>query len=234
MTPLRLIAIGDLMTEAAGPALPHLAVALREAWPGVPFDLVNLGRSGTRAGLLLWRLTHDEWIGGRLCPSVVSLQPDIVLVESCAHVNAADGVIGDDGLKHFRDMHWRVVATLREKSAADLVEVVTLPPDGEHLLETAAAYVHTPAAIRRWMAKDRRVYLEEAVRMAQAWELPLANVYQAALDAMAKGVPLARFIAALDWQQPSEEGHRLTARIVVEALRQHHVVEERLAERAGS
>lgn len=233
MNPFRVIALGDGMTAAAGPTLPHLASALRDAWPEVPFDLHNLACPGHRVGQILWRLTHDQWAGDRLLPSVTSLHPDLVLIESCAHVNAADGIIGDEGLKHFRDMHWRIVATLREKTTADLVEVVTLPPDSERLLETAPAYVHTPAAIRRWMAKDRRVYLDEAVRMAQAWELPLANVYHSALEAMARGTPLERFIAAADWQSPSDEGHRLTASVITATLRRHRLIEQWLAERAA-
>jgi hypothetical protein len=225
----RIIALGDGMTASAGPAMPALAAALYAAWPTVAFEVINHGVPGSRAGHGLWRLTHDCPVGDRVLPAVVSLQPDIVLIESFAHTNAADGIIGDDGVKHLRDMHWRMLSTLRETTQADVVAVVTVAPDCDHFLETTPGYIQTPVAVRRWMAKDRRHYLEEAVRTAQAWELPLADAYHASLDPAIGGAPLARFIDPATWQVPSEEGHRLVARLVVETLQRHALIDTRLA-----
>jgi len=225
---IRMVAIGDGMVEHAGVGMPLLAAQLQAAWPNVPFEVINQGVTGSRVGHGLWRLTREYEQAGRQLTPIVTLQPDVVLLESFAYTNAADGVIGDEGLRHLREMHWRIVSTIREKTAADIVFVVSVAPDGERFLETSPAYVHTPGAIRRWMAKDRRIYLEEAAKMAQSWELPIANAFQASMDAAARGTPLARFISATDWLHPSEEGHRLTAGLIVEALRQHKLLEPRL------
>ncbi len=220
---IRVVATGDSMTEGAGPAMPALAELLRQMSPQCSFDLVNQAVGGTRAGYALRRLTNSYEHGGRTNPPLVALDPDIVMLESFAYNNGADGAT-TEGLKHFREMHWRMLSTLREKTRAELVFVVTIAPDPEHFLETVPNFVHTPVAIRRRMAEQRIVYLEEAVRMAEEWELPLANAYQASLTARDSGTPLSTFISPDDWIHPGPEGHALVAREIVAAIQRHDMI----------
>ncbi|NQU39861.1 MAG: SGNH/GDSL hydrolase family protein [Lentisphaerae bacterium] len=222
---MRIVATGDSMTETAGAGCPALATALAVAFPARAFEIVNQGVGGTRVGYGLWRLTHAYEFNARPYPSLVSLDPDLVLLESFAYNNGSDGLQGD-GLTHFCDMHRKMVATIRSQTRALIVMVVTIAPDGEHFLETVPNFMHTPRSIRRWMAEDRARYLEAAVDLAAELDLPLANVYAATLKAEQQGTPLGRWIDQTDWIHPGPEGHGLTAEVTVQTIRQHRLLED--------
>jgi len=78
--------------------------------------------------------------------------------------------------------------------------------------------VHTPVDIRRWMAYDRVKYLQEFERIATELNLPMANAYRATLDAADNGTSLDIFINPEDFIHPSDTGHELTARLIVETM----------------
>ena len=219
----RIVATGDSMTDTAGEGCPALAAALAEAHPGRDFEILNQGVGGTRAGYGLWRLTHAYEFSGKLHPSLVSLKPDLVLLESFAYNNGSDGVQGD-GLSHLRGMHRQIVDTIRTNTDAAIVFVVTIAPDREHFLETAPNFVNTPLSIRKWMAEDRERYLEAAVDLAGELGLPLANVYAATREAERLGTPLGRWIDPSDWIHPGPEGHALTAQVTVQTIQAHGLI----------
>jgi lysophospholipase L1-like esterase len=221
---VRIVTLGDSMTASAGEDNRQLEMELARHYPGRRFELFNYGFGGTRAGYGLWRLTHEYKYGNQKRPSLVSLEPDVVLLESFAYNNASDGMTGD-GLRHFRNMHRRMVAVLREKTHARIVFVVTIAPEPDRFVETVPNFYYTPVSIRRRMALDRTRYLKEGIRIAEELKLPLVNVYQATLNAKKKGVPLGKFINPSDWIHPSTEGHALTARLVVETFKRYGIIE---------
>ena len=221
---IRIVATGDSMTQGAGDGCPALASALARAYPDQDFDIINQGVGGTRVGYGLWRLTHDYEFEEKKCPPLVSLNPDFVILESFAYNNGADGS-GEDGLKHFSDMHYKIVDTIKTKTDAVILFVVTIAPDPNHFFETVPNFTNTPKPILRWMAEDRVRYLEEAILIAGELNLPLVNVYAATLAAKENGTPLSAFIDPEDSIHPNSKGHELTARLITDTFKQHHMIE---------
>ncbi len=215
--PVKIAMIGDSMTDTAGEDCRFLKAELNKHFPGREFELFNYGVGGTRAGYGLWRLTNAYEHREKKFKPLVEIQPDIVLIESFAYNNGSDGLHGE-GIAHFRDMHQKIVATLQEKTSAKLVYIVTIAPDTESFLKTVPNFKHTPVSIRRWMAEDRMVYLEEAIKIAHELGLPLVNIYKATLDANKKGTPLGHWVDKNDWIHPGEAGHQLIAAKTVEVL----------------
>lgn len=209
--------LGDSMTDTAGEGCPLLRQELKKHYPEIEFDLYNYGVGGTRVGYGLWRLTNDYEFNDKHYPALVNLEPDIVLVESFAYNNGHDST-REDGLSHFRDMHYQIVETLKEKTHAQVVHVVTIAPDLDRFLESVSNYKNTPASIRRWMAEDRVLYLEEMIKIAGELNTPLVNVYQASLDAAKQGTPLGRWITPKDWIHPGEEGHQFIAETIAKVF----------------
>jgi lysophospholipase L1-like esterase len=214
---LKIVVLGDSMTDTAGEGCPILCAELEKHYPGRPFDIYNYGVGGTRVGYGLWRLTHDYEFNDKKYKALIKLDPDIVLVESFAYNNGSDGP-REGGLSHFREMHRQIVETLREKTNAKIVYVVTIAPDIEHFLESVPNFINTPVSIRKWMAEDRMVYLEETIKLAKEFKLPLVNVYQASLDAEKQGTPLGRWINPKDCIHPGEEGQQLIAENIVKVF----------------
>lgn len=211
------------MIETAGPGLPALAGELKKAYSGKSFELINQGVGGTRLGYGFWRLTNEYESQGKKHPPLVSLDPDIVLLESFGYNNGSDGP-RNGGLIHFRQMHCKIIETIYEQTSAKIVCVVPIAPNPERFLETVSNFMHTPSEIRRWMAQDRTEYLEEFERIATEMQLPLANVYRATLSSQQNGVPLDVFIDPKDSIHPSEQGHILTAQIIVETMSRHSLI----------
>jgi len=220
---IRIIATGDSMTDTAGEGCPALAKELANAFPDREFEIINQGVGGTRVGYGLWRLTNDYEHNEKQCKALVSLDPDLVLVESFAYNNGSDGP-RDGGIAHFRDMHFKIIDTIRTRTNAEIIAVVTVAPDPEHFVESVPNFKYTPVAIRRWMAGDRVAYLEEMIKIAHELELPLANVYQATLDAQSTGTPLGDFIRDDDCIHPNEKAHELSAQLILEAIKKHGVI----------
>ncbi len=211
---LKIVTLGDSMTDTAGEGCPILCAELEKSYPGREFDMYNYGVGGTRVGYGLWRLTNDYEFNDKKYKALVKLDPDIVLVESFAYNNGSDGP-REGGLSHFCEMHRQIVKTLREKTNAQIVYVVTIAPDTEHFLESVPGFTNTPVSIRKWMAEDRMIYLEETIKLAKEFELPLVNVYQASLDAAKQGTPLACWIRPKDWIHPREAGQKFIAENIV-------------------
>lgn len=220
---IRIVALGDSMTNSAGAGCPQLSNELEKHYPGRKFDIYNYGVGGTRVGYGLWRLTHDYEFHDKKYEALIKLNPDIVLIESFAYNNGSDG-LREDGLPHFREMHRQIVETLRQKTNAKIVYVVTIAPDMEHFLESVPSFFNTPVSIRKWMAEDRVVYLEETIKIARELGLPVVNVYQASLDAAEKGIPLGCWIDPEDWIHPSEEGNQFIAENIVKVFAEKKLI----------
>lgn len=216
---IRVVTTGDSMTASFGEGAPILANALNAKWPEKEFDVINQGVGGTRVGYGLWRLKNEyEW-RDKKHPPLISLDPDIVIIESFAYNNATDGFT-DDALNHFRDMHRQIVETLQEETNATIIFIATFAPDMDNFLKSVPAYYNTPLSIRHRMAKERMAYLEEAIKVANELNLPLVNAYQRSLDNVKKGIPLASNINPIDWIHPSECGMKLVAQEIVNTLSQ--------------
>ena len=212
------------MTQTAGDGCPALTAELATEYPDKKFEIINQGVGGTRVGYGLWRLTNEYKIEKKKFPPLVSLNPDLVILESFAYNNATDGLLGDEGLEHFRDMHCKIVDTIREKTKADIIFVVTIAPDVDHFIESVPCFYNTPKSILRSMAEERMRYLEEAIKIADDLSLPLVNVYAATLDAKDAGTPLRTFITPEDWIHPGPKGHELTARLTVKIMKQNNLI----------
>lgn len=220
---IRIVATGDSMTDTAGEGCPALAKELKRNFPDKEFEIINQGVGGTRVGYGLWRLENEYEFNGKKNPPLISLNPDIVLLESFAYNNGSDGLLGE-GLAHFRDMHLKIVEKIRANTNAQIVFVVTIAPVKERFLESVPNFKNTPVSIRKWMAEDRIAYLEEAIKIAQGLELPLADVYHASLEAAGRGEPLSKFINPVDWIHPGPEGHELAAKVIVEAFKKNNLL----------
>ena len=221
---IRIVATGDSMTQSAGDGYPALVAELAKEYPDKEFEIINQGVGGTRAGYGLWRMTNEYEGDKKKLPPLVSLNPDIVILESFAYNNATDGLLNDEGLTHFRDMHCKMVNTIKEKTGAKIIFVVTIAPDVNHFIENVPCFYNTPKSILKSMAEARMRYLEEAIQIANDLDLPLVNVYATTLAAKNEGTPLSTFINPEDCIHPGPEGHKLTARLIGEVMKKHNMI----------
>lgn len=199
--------LGDSMVDTLGPGVPHLVDALKNIYPRTTFTIYNYGVGGTNIDYGLERLTSDYLYLDTPVPALVNRYPDIVVVESFGY----NPYSFDEGAL---EKHWlqlaAIVDTLSNRIPnVKIIIASTIAPDALTFGDGVASFAPQDKTNRTATIKK---YLENAVKFAQSQNLPLADAYTPSLAA-----PL-RYINPGDHIHPSEEGKKLFAQKVAEAI----------------
>lgn len=221
---MKISLIGDSMIEKWGPDCPQLVAELSRLFIRTPFEIENHGLSNTRAGHGLWRVSRDYKDGSGVYRSCLSFgNPDLVIVESFAYTNSNDDA---EGLTEYRDVLRRLMEEVERTTAAKALFVVMPGPDRDRYLENLPNFYQTSKATRQRLADRVTLYLEEALRIAQDEEWPVADAYSEVQKRVAAGDNIRRFINQSDNVHPSVYGYETISRVVVRAIDTHRMIEE--------
>lgn len=219
--------LGDGMTERWGPSCPQLLAELQRLYSRTEFEIENHGLAGTRAGYGLWRVSHDYKDGhGEYRPCLSYGDPDIVIIESFAYTNCNDDV---ESLADYRDVLRTLWDEVERTTAAKMLFHVTIPPDRERYLESLNNYYFTPKATRQRLADRVTLYLEEALRIAADEEWPIADAFSDVQKRITGGDKIRRYINQSDNIHPSVYGYEAIARVIVRAVDDYRMIEEKKA-----
>ncbi|OGG12728.1 hypothetical protein A2875_02240 [Candidatus Gottesmanbacteria bacterium RIFCSPHIGHO2_01_FULL_46_14] len=201
--------LGDSMVDTLGPGVPHLANALKKIYPRTQFTIYNYGVGGTNIDYGLQRLTSDYLYLDNPIPALVNRHPDIVVVESFGY----NPYTFDAGAL---EKHWlqlaAIVDTLKNRIPnVKIIIAATIAPDATTFGDGAAGLAFSPEDKRKRTAVIKQ-YLESTVHFAQSQHLPLADAYTPSL------IGTTRFINAGDHIHPSDDGKKLFAQKVTEAI----------------
>jgi hypothetical protein len=223
MKKLKLACLGDSMTQFWGQDMPELKDALSRHFPNQPFELFNYGMSGTRSEYGIYRVTHDfpNPFGGGNQRCLSSASPDIVVVESFAYNHRLDG---EHWIPNYQDVLRRLVQTIRETTPANLLFLVTIPPDTEHFLDHVATYKDVALGLRQEWGQNSVMFLEAAVRFAMEEKLPLINIFERVKERVGAGTPIRWFIDQNDHIHPSRYAYDLIAEEIAQAIRRYKLV----------
>lgn len=213
--------LGDSMTDTLGSDLRLVRDELLRVYPATTFTLLNYGVGGENIVSGLERLIRDTVYLGTLRPSLISQQPDVIVIESFAY-NPFTFEIGA------LDQHWLSLAYLVDAISANI-------PDGRIVI---AATISPNSAVFgdgspgiAFSAEDKlertqtiRRYLENAIRFAQSERLPFADAYHPSLDLNGEGKLL--YINPGDHIHYSDAGRKLFARTVVDTIVTHNLLED--------
>lgn len=212
--------LGDSMIDTLGPDAPHLKTKLTRAYPGVSFQLFNYGVGGTNIDYGLERITSGYQYLGRDIPSLVSKQPDIVVVESFGY----NPYPSDNGAI---DKHWLALAAIVDKLKAHLpggsiIIAATIAPDAKTFGDGAAGLSFSPDD--KWKRVDIiKKYLDSTVKFAQSQGLPLADAFHPSLGPDGNGKEV--YINQGDHIHYSDAGRNLFADAVTNAVTANKLLE---------
>jgi hypothetical protein len=213
----KIACLGDSMTAFWGSEMPELLHSLEREFPEQPFELFNYGVSGTRAEYGIYRITHDFpnpfGAGSQKCLSSVS--PDLVVVESFAYNHRLDG---KHRIDNYQKVLQRMFEVLRETTPAQLVFLITIPPDMDNFLDHVPTYRDVTLELRQEWAAYSDMYLQAAVQFAQNENVPYINVYQRVREKVESGVPISWFIDQNDHIHPSRYAYELIAEEIAAAI----------------
>ncbi len=211
---LTIALLGDSMIDTLGPDLPHLSKILKSRFPNTKFTLLNYGAGATDLESGLTRLTNATSYLGQSRPPLLSVKPDILVVESFAYNHWND-------TQADLDRQWLTLAKIIDT-------VKTNPPAGGQgtkiiLSSTFAPYCPTytdgsanlPPERKSSECATVKKYLENAIKFALSQNLPLADAYHPSLNGT-EGNP--KYINQGDHLHPSDAGKQLYSEKVAQAI----------------
>ncbi len=124
---MKIVFYGDSMTEYLHDSLRAFRDHFDPNGSLKNLELLNYGVGATRAELVLYRLLHEFWHGRKRMLPLEKLQPDVLVLESCAFNNSIDR---EEGFENF-DSIWDQIATACQRHAPNAVALfyITIPPD---------------------------------------------------------------------------------------------------------
>lgn len=213
--------LGDSMTDTLGADLRLVDDELKLIYPETVFTLHNYGVGGENIVSGLERITRSTIYLGIARPSIVSLRPDIVIVESFAY-NPFPFETGA------LDQHWLSLAYIVDTLKANLPETkiviaATIAPNKDVFGDNAPGIAFNPEDKQRRTATIKN-YLENTIRFAQSQQLPIADAYHPSLDTHGEGKLL--YINPGDHIHYSDAGRQFFARIVSESIVANKLLEQ--------
>lgn len=212
--------LGDSMTDTLGADFRLVHDELRRVYPATSFTLLNYGVGGENIISGLERVTSDTTYLGAVRPSLISQNPDVVVVESFAY-NPFSFDIGA------LEQHWLSLAYIADAvksnlSNAKIVIATTIAPNST-VFGDGAPGLNFSVQDKLERTQIIKRYLENAIRFAQSEHLPLANAYGPSLDHNGNGKLI--YINPGDHIHYSDTGRQLFARTVVESIVNNKLLE---------
>jgi len=204
--------LGDSMIDVMQTDLPQLASALKKYYPQAQFKLLNYGVGATNIEYGLARLTQNYTYLGKDFPSLLSQNPDIVVVESFAYNHWG-------GDQKSLNRQWlalgAITDTIKNQSQAKIVLAATIGPDENTLCDGIEGIYLFPEQ-KRETAQVIRAYLQNIINFANSQGYPLADAYHPSLDKQGNGQPV--YINVDDHLHPSGPGGELFAEKIAESI----------------
>ncbi|QGQ97695.1 SGNH/GDSL hydrolase family protein [Paenibacillus psychroresistens] len=215
----KIACLGDSMTAFWGSEMSELSDSLEREFPEQPFELFNYGVSGTRAEYGIYRITHDfpNPFGSGFQKCLSSVSPDLVVVESFAYNHRLDG---KHNIDNYHNVLRQLFEVLRKTTPAQLVFLITIPPDRVNFLDHVPTYLGVIPELRQEWATYSEMYLQAAVEFAKNEQLTHINVFERVKDKVASGVPISWFIDQNDHIHPSRYAYEFISEEIVGAIQQ--------------
>lgn len=210
--------LGDSMIDVMQSDLPQLRSALGKFYPHHQFKLLNFGVGASNIESGLARLTSEYSYLGQGFPSLLSQNPDIIVVESFAYNHWDNNQTG-------LDRQWlalaELVETIRGQSQAKIVLAATIGPDETTLCDGIDG-LNLPPDQKREKAQAIRAYLQNLINFATSQGYPLADAYHPSLNGQGNGRSV--YINQGDHLHPSGPGGELLAQKIAEAIAKNNLL----------
>lgn len=201
---IKVAVLGDSMVDVLGPGIPYLEGKLETYFFAHDFHVYNCGVGSSDMEYALERLTNSYEYKEMQFPPVLSLNPDILVIESFAYNNFG---YGQEGL----DKQWLLIAQIidkvREVSPSTKIILATTVGPNSKIYGDGISGIHWNQAQKLIKAETVRKYLDNMVNFADSQGYPIADAYHASIDVAGEGRPV--YINSDDNLHPSRNGKEL-------------------------
>jgi hypothetical protein len=211
--------LGDSMIDTLGASIPALETALNQYFPGKKFKIINYGVGASNIEYALFRLKNNYQYNNQNHPSLLSLKPDIIVIESFAYNNFGNTQAGID-------RQWQALSNIttiiqNELPATKIVLAATIAPNSLSFTN-GVKDLHLTNLEKIEKTKTIKIYLQNTVNFATSQKFPLANAFTPSLK-NDEGLP--ELISTTDNLHPSSLGAQFFSDTLAKALFDNHLVE---------
>jgi len=210
--------LGDSMVDTLGKDIPSLETALSQYFPNHKFKIINYGVGASNIEYALFRLQNDYQYNGQNYPSLLSLKPDIIVVESFAYNNFGNTQAG-------YDRQWQALSNITSTIEKDLpnAKIILAATIAPNPLNFASGIkdIHLTSLEKVEKTKTIKIYLQNLVNFATSQKYPLANVYNLSLK---NGQGLPELISKTDNLHPSSLGAQLFSDTLAKTLSDNKLI----------
>lgn len=202
--------LGDSMIDTLN--LDHLQSSLQQYFPNRKFEIFDYGVGSSDIEYALYRLKNDYRYQGQLHKALLSLKPDIIVIESFAYNNFGNT---QDGFNR----QWLALGAITTEIKNNLPDTKilltsTIAPQSSHFANGSGTTYTAIEKIEK--TSTIKLYLQKLNNFASSQGFPLADAYTPSLDS--KGQGLTDLISSSDHIHPSELGSQFFSDIISRAL----------------
>ncbi len=192
--------LGDSMIDSLGSGIPDLEISLAQYFPQKKFNIINYGVGASDLEYALYRLKNNYRYLDTVHPSLLSLKPDIIVVESFAYNNFGNTQNGFD-------RQWLALGAITTEIKTNLpttkiILASTIAPESSHFAVGSGTTYTAMEKIEK--TKTIKLYQKNLLNFAASQKFPLADAFTPSLNSQNEG--LSQLINDQDHLHPSALG----------------------------
>jgi len=210
--------LGDSMTSSLGPNISQLELSLRKYYPNYQFKLLNYGSGDNNIEDGFFRLQNNYEYLGRQVPSLLSQNPNIIVVESFAYNNFGNTQEGIN--RHWVNLN-AIVSSINQKSPQTKVVIATTIAPNSAIYGNSNPNLNLNAMQKIEATTAIKLYSQNSINFAKTSNLPLADSFT---PSMTNGDGLRDFISTEDNTHPSNLGIQLFCDTVAKTIFDYRLI----------
>ncbi len=192
--------LGDSMIDSLGAGIPDLETSLSQYFPQKKFNIINYGVGASDLEYALYRLRNNYRYLDTVHPSLLSLKPDIIVIESFAYNNFGNT---QDGF----DRQWLALGAITTEIKTNLpktkiILASTIAPQSSSFAVGSGTTYTAMEKIEK--TKTIKLYQKNLINFATSQKFPLADAFTPSLNSKNEG--LSQLINDKDHLHPSTLG----------------------------
>jgi len=215
--PITIAILGDSMIDTLRD-FSYLEKSLKSAYPQYIFNIINYGLGASNIEYGLFRLENGYQYLDEHHPSLLSQNPDIIIIESFAYNNFGNTQAGFD--KHWLNLGALTTKIKQSLPQAKILLTSTIAPNS--VIFGNGSGTSFSALEKLQNTKTINLYLQNLINFSRSQNFPLADAYTPSLKNQ-DGNPI--FINQNDGIHPSSVGSQFFQNILFESLQKYKFVE---------
>jgi len=215
--PITIAILGDSMIDTLKD-FSYLKKSLQTAYPQYIFNIINYGLGASDIEYGLFRLENDYQYLDEHHPSLLSQNPDIIIIESFAYNNFGNTQAGFD--KHWLNLG--AITTKIKQSLPNTKILLTSTIAPSSVIFGNGSGTSFSALEKLQKTKTINLYLQNLINFSKSQNFPLADAYTPSLKNQ-DGNPI--FVNKDDGIHPSSLGAQFFQDILFESLQKYKFIE---------